>query len=245
MTDEKNASPPSIGLPLNLKERRVCIGFPSPDLIDVQFHTSLMQLITESARFVPLSLTNAISSRIAPNRNAIVENARQVGATDILWVDSDSIFPPHSLMQLLVHEKDIVCATTSRRKGNDRSALAVPLDFPSITPGQKLVKMKHIGFPFMLTKMSVFDKMDELGLATDKCYFAEPPRHMMKEKGWDVNGNDSVIGEDEYWCAMALRAGFDIWCDMELSMQIGHVGSHVFYIENPAVDAQPKVDEAL
>lgn len=236
-----------VGEPMDLSKRKVGIGFPSPDLISVEFHNSLIQLITQTSQFVSLGLTNAVSSRIAVNRNVIVENARQLGATDILWIDSDSVFPVQSLMQLLSYDKDIVCATTCRRKGNDRTAIAAPYDFEAIQPYQRLVRMKQIGFPLMLTKMSVFDKLDELGLAKNGCYFAEPPRSMLRELGWNIEGTDSVVGEDEYWCYLVDKAGFEIWCDMELSMQVGHVGSNVFYINNP-INASPKevkMDEVL
>ncbi len=235
----------TLGAPMDFSNRKIAIGFPSPDLISVEFHNSLIQLITQTAQFISLGLTNSVSSRIAVNRNTIVENARMLGATDILWIDSDSSFQPHALMQLLMHDKDIVCATTCRRKGNDRSPIALPIDFASLEPNQKMVKMKQIGFPFMLTKMSVVDKLDELGLAPDKCYFAEPPRWMMRAQGLDVEGDDALLGEDEYWCNLVLRAGYDIWCDMELSMQIGHIGSQVYYIENASVAGEVKVDETL
>ncbi len=243
---EPNTITATAGIPIDLKNRKIGIGIPSGDLISVEFQNALIQLITQSSQFVSLGLTNAISSRIATNRNTIVRNARQLGATDILWIDSDSIFPIQSLMKLLMHDKDIVCATTCRRKGTDRSPVAAPLDLKSIEPYQKLIKMKQIGFPFMLTKMSVFDKLDELGVAKDGTYFAEPPRWQMLEKGWDIPGDDALVGEDEYFCQLALRAGFDIWCDMELSMEIGHIGMNVFYIENPPNSTvAAKVDEVL
>lgn len=232
------------GTKIDLANRKIAIGYPSPDMISQQFHQCLVELITQTSRFVPLGLTNAVSSRIAVNRNAIVENARMLGATDILWIDADSKFPVDGLMRLVAHDKDIVCATTCRRRGNDRSPVAVPKDFASITPNQQLVSMTQIGFPFMLTKMSVFDKLDELGLAKDKCYFAEPPRWMMREMDWEAVGFDAVIGEDEYWCLNVLKAGFEIWCDMELTMEIGHIGTNVFYVENTE-NPDAKVDEVL
>lgn len=234
------------GIPMDFTKRRVVIAYPSSDLVSVHFNECLTNLITQNSRFVPLGLTNATSSRITANRNIIVQNARQLGGTDLLYVDSDSVFPPHALMQLLTHDKDIACATTCRRKGNDRSPICTPLDFDSIEPFQKLVQMKAIGFPFMLIKMSVFDRLDEMGLAPDGVYFAEPPRQIMKDRGWDCPGMETLIPEDEYWCHLVRQAGFDIWCDMELSMQIGHVGLDVVYIENNPHD-MPKanVDESL
>lgn len=222
---------------IDFSKRRICVGWPSPELVDYRFIASLNDLFIQSAQFVPVGTTNAVSSRVAVNRNIIVENARQLQATDILWIDADSVFPVNGLLRLLQHDKDIVCATTCRRKGNDRSPVALPLDPANIQPYQKLVKMKLVGFPFMLTKMGVFDKLE-------KPYFAEPPRRMT-----DIDtGNDDVVGEDEYFCSNALKAGYDIWCDMELSMEIGHVGSEVYYIQQPqsvAQAARATIDLAL
>lgn len=233
------------GTPINLKDRKIAIAFPSPDLINVGFHHSLIQMITQTSQFVSLGLTNAASSRIAKNRNTIVKNARQLGATDLLYIDSDSIFPVHALMTLLMYDKDIVCATTCRRKGGDKSPVAIPLDFASIEPNQRLVKMRQVGLPFMLIKMSVFDKLDGLNAAKDGTYFAEPPRWMMQQRGWDVGGDDELFGEDEYFCQLVMRAGYDIWCDMGLSMEIGHIGNQVFYIEQSQPPSEAKVDETL
>ena len=233
------------GTPLNLTNRKIVIGFPSPDTIPVTFHNSLVQLITQSAQFVALGLTNAVSSRISVNRNSIVEHARSLGATDILWIDSDSVFPIHGLVRLIMHQKDIVCATTCRRKGTSREPIASPVDYAAVLPGQVLVPMKTIGFPFMLTSMKVFDKLDELGLAPGGSYFAEPPRWMMEKMGIESEGHDAILGEDEYWCCLVRQAGFEILCDMELSMEIGHAGMDVFYIENGEDAPEAKVDEVL
>lgn len=244
MTDEV-AVESGPNLPVDLKNRKICIGFPSSDLVSSAFLNALIQIITQSSQFVPLGLTNAVSSRIAVNRNMIVQHARQLEATDILWIDADSVFPVHSLVKLLMHDKDIVCATTCRRKGTNREPVATPVDFQSIEPNQILVPMKTVGFPFMLTSMKVFDKLDELGLAPNGSYFAEPSRWMMHQNGWEIEGDDALVGEDEYWCYLVRKAGFDILCDMELSMEIGHVGTDIFYIENSSTPTQARVDEVL
>lgn len=216
-----------------LQDRLVAIGIPSPERIDYRFYTCLIDLITQTSRFVPIGMTQAVGSRIAFNRNVIVENAKKIGATDLLWIDSDSHFPINALMTLLMHDKDVVCATTCRRQGKDRGPICAPMDLASIQPNQVLVKMRQIGMPFMLTKMSVFDSLE-------KPYFAEPPRKMT-----DIEGEQELVGEDEYFCEALLKAGFDIWCDMELSMQVGHIGSTVLYIENPPNAPEGKIDEVL
>lgn len=229
---------------MDLENRLICIGYPSPELIDVRFHTDLLNLATQSSAFVKVGLTNAVSSRIVANRNLIVENARIMGATDILWIDSDQKFPVNGLVRLLNHEKEIVCATTCRRKLTNRAPIAIPVDRASVKPFQKLVPMRFVGLPFMLTSMSVFDKME-------KPYFAEPPRELMvKEYGDEAaypyeNLDQYVMPEDEYFCFKVRQAGFDIWCDMELTMEIGHIGSEVFYVEQSQSVPSSKIDLAL
>lgn len=237
----------TVGNSIDLKNVKVCIAYPSPDLVHADFMNDIIQLVTNSGQFVKLGITTATSSRIAVNRNELVKNARIIGdCTHILFIDSDTKFPIVGLMQLLMHDKDIVCATTCKRKGGDRAAIGVAMDFESVKPDQQLVHMKEIGMPFMLVKMSVFDKIDKLGLAPDNAYFADCPRWMMRQLGWKVVGDEALMGEDHYFCYLANKADFEIWCDMELSMQIGHLGLDCFYIKNPEQTArEARVDESL
>ena len=212
---------------------KITIGYPSPDRIDYRFYQDVLNLVFNNWLEYDIKLTNCPGSRIVMNRNQIVEEAKKAGSDYILWIDADTKFPASGLKRLLAHGKDVVCATTSRRIGNDRSPAAYPLDVNSIQPFQQLVPMRFVGLPFMLTKMSVFDKISEP-------YFAEPPRWMMdKVHGEDTVGyhyqdkDKDVMPEDEYFCWQLRRAGYDIMCDMELSMEIGHIGTTVYYIENP------------
>jgi hypothetical protein len=32
------------------------------------------------------------------------------------------------------------------------------------------------------------------------------------------------IGEDIYFCQQAQKAGFEVWCDQELSREVAHIG---------------------
>lgn len=218
---------------------RIAIGYPSPDLISTYFSQNLLNLVFKNWLDYDIQVLNAHSSRIVMNRNRLVADAQKMKADYLLWIDADTLFPTDALKRLLAHDKDVACAAASRRVGNDRSPAAYPLDIKSIQPFQKLVPMEFIGLPFMLTKMNVFDKME-------KPYFAEPPRRMMNvHRGKDSLLNkvseeelaNDVMPEDEYFCWKLRQAGFDIWCDMQLSMEIGHVGSKVYYIENPVSDA--------
>ena len=194
-------------------------------------------MTVQNAGIIPMTLQKAVSSRIAYNRNNIVRDARAQGATDIMWIDADTVFKPFAMLNLLNHGKDIVCATTCQRNAN-----GLPIGTQMDAGVQeKLIRMKLVGFPFMLTSMRVFDKMDELWPDRKGCYFADPPRWAFPEMNIV---NDVLVGEDEYFCHNAIKAGFDVWCDMELSTEIGHIGSNVWYISAENV-IPAKVDEVL
>jgi hypothetical protein len=221
------------------KNRIICVASPSPEKTDYRYNIALIELIVQNSPLLQMRLHKAVSSRIAVNRNNIVRDARAVGATDILWIDTDSKFPINGLLRLLEHDKDIIGATTCQRNG-DGIPVGTQLEIGVQAP---LIKMAMIGFPFILTRMSVFDKMDELWPQGKGVYFAEPPRWKCPE----INTvNDGLIGEDEYFCHLAISAGFDIWCDMEMTTEIGHIGSTVFYISpNNLIVPEGKVDEKL
>lgn len=210
---------------------RIAIGYPSPEKMDYRFQQDLLNLIFKNWLEFDFYPINAVGSRIVMNRNQIVKEAKLWGADYILWIDSDTKFPHTGLKRLMAHNKDIVCATTSRRLGENRSPAAYPMDIRAIQPLQRLVLMKFIGFPFMLTKMSVFDKLQ-------MPYFAEPPRRLVNVfEGMEHQSAEEaicdVMPEDEYFCWRVREAGFEILCDMELTMEIGHIGTTVYYVQNP------------
>ncbi len=229
---------------MDYKDRRICIGYPSPDRISAQFTTALFEMATQTMGILgaQVGLANAIGSVIPVNRCEIVKTARLMGATDLLTIDTDSLFPIHALAKLLQHDKDIICATTCSRILTSRTPIGVPLDTSTLTPFQKLVPMKMVGFPFMLTKMSVFDKLDEFYGAQAKPYYAHPPRWAFPEI---TTCNYEIVGEDEYFCHRVLGAGMEILCDMELSMEVGHLGNTINYIENAVNNTPAKIDFTL
>lgn len=197
---------------------RVCLAYPSPEYIHHKFITSFIQTLIYHSSKINLTMANTVSSRIAFNRNKLVQQARENNATHILFIDADMVIPVNGLERLLNHDKEIVCATAAGRVSEDSLAGKMhgcPVDPLDQTPNKKLVEMSLVGLPFMLIDMKVFDKIP-------KPYFAEPER------------NEDIVAEDQYFCEKARAAGFSIWCDTELSMEMGHVGSHVYKI-TPAV----------
>jgi hypothetical protein len=202
---------------------RICIGIPQPEQVDYRFVNSLWNLMLENAPHFEISRTNAVGSTIAKNRCMLADAAKAWGATHMLQIDADQTFPSNALPRLLAHDLPIVCATASRRVEGDQRPVCEPVDLKSLTKGQKLVPMRLVGFPFMLIKMEVFEKLR-------RPWFADPPRWMMEPENQIA---DTIMAEDEYFCLSARRAGYDVMCDMELSMEIGHIGTKEYMIQNP------------
>lgn len=200
----------------------VAICYPSSDDVSSHFLLSLVKMLTRNT--IPIAtLANMASSRIAFNRNGLVELAKEANATHVLFIDSDTTFPATALERLLAHDRDIIGATASRRT-DDNDAIGVTLDGERLKVPSPPVKMKLLGMPFMLIKMDVFEKLR-------KPWFAEPPRWMMGEEN-----DPGLMPEDEYFCYTAIQEGYDVYCDIELSMEIGHRGPKTFYIMKPQND---------
>lgn len=200
---------------------KIAIGIPSGENVCASFMVQMSNLLMKNK--LPISIfANAQSSRIAYNRNSLVDIARSVNSSHLFFLDSDMIFPPYSLEVLLNHDKDIVGATASKRQDNFTQAIGETFTGAVLKESTELIKMKMLGPCVMLIKMSVFDRLK-------KPYFCEPPNWMMSKPT-----DEGIMPEDEYFCHSAIEAGLDIYCDMKLSMNIGHRGSKTYYIEQPA-----------
>lgn len=187
-----------------MSEVRICVGIPSGDMVHAGFLTSLMRLVLQS-KHLTLDFFNHRSSRITANRNEIVKFAKENNATHVLFIDADMTFPPYALTELLKYDKDIACATATKREEGPSDPIGVPCSADSAVTNKRLIQMDFVGMPFMLIKMSVFDKLKEP-------YFCEPVI------------NDELIPEDNYFCQEVRMAGVEIWCDLAISMEMGHLG---------------------
>lgn len=179
----------------------LAIGVPCFDHVATDFAFSL-------AGLTHLMGCNSHSfSVIAPRgysvvdaRNEIVRQALRKGSSHILFLDSDMKFPRDTLYRLLSHAKPICGAYGVKRK------------FPIERCGKPvngwsengLIEMESMGMAVCLISTEVFKK---LGTPTFE---------------W------GAVSEDVGFCTKARAAGLKVWCDVDLSHEIGHVGAHVF-----------------
>lgn len=184
----------------------VAIGVPSGDMVHADFAMSLANLCRHSGP--PFFLINAKSSLVALGRNQCAAAALLAKATHLFFLDTDMVFPTNTLVRLLQHDKDIVGAVYSQR-----AAPFHPLgvtkegEHKHVTRG--LHAMKIIPTGCMLIRMSVFSKIPKPWFNT-------------------VADGEQLLGEDYFFCDQARRAGFEVWCDGDLSREVGHIGQKLY-----------------
>lgn len=146
-----------------------------------------------------------LSCDIVSSRTWLVNEAIKRGATHLLFVDCDMVFPEDTIPRLLAHKKEIVGVEYNKREFPLKGVYE-PLGEKSET---ELYKAKYIGTGLVLIDLSIFPKL----------------------KGpWFNFGRDSqgalVMGEDVWFCNTARDAGFDTWIDPTL--KIAHEGAYLF-----------------
>jgi hypothetical protein len=131
----------------------------------------------------------------------------------IWWVDSDMKFPIDAPIRLLKRNKEIVGVNYRRRRFPNPNFTGMTGSAGSFTefqttdtsPPMELIDVLPHGC--VLVKREVYEKT--------------PHPHYLQEFVPHLN---LEIGEDIFFCQQAKKAGYEIWCDQELSREVAHIG---------------------
>lgn len=150
----------------------------------------------------------ARGASIAENRNGIAEQALELGAEWVFYMDDDQVFAPDTLTRLLAHDKPITSGLYVSREApfvphvydvEDERGWCSYRELKNGDSG--LHEVKSVGAGCMLVRREVFEAMERpwwrLGQITSD--------------GW---------GDDHNFCHRAREAGFGIWVDLEIV--VGH-----------------------
>lgn len=192
---------------------KVTVAIPSRDFVHTSFAFSLISMIT-ATRF-PVFIANVRSSILPVSRSFLVEQAQNNKSDYILFLDSDMVFPPDTLMRLLSHDKDITAGIYCQREGDRKPMGCVPgMAAIDILSKEGLTEAWRVPTGCLLIKMSVFSQME-------KPYFR-----------WKIREDSShIVGEDSEFCDRARELGYEIWIDNALSHSIGHIGEVTRFID--------------
>jgi hypothetical protein len=159
---------------------------------------------------------------IFTQREKLAVEALELGADQLLWIDSDQRFPANTLEILQARGVPVIGVNaTTRREPILPTALNLRLekrDGETVQIWEKVESRKKVGI----------EQVTAVGFAAtlvDKEVFQQIPRPWF-DIIWTNAGN--VIGEDVAFCVKCLEQSIPVHVDHELSMHIGHLGVKAF-----------------
>ncbi|MBV8548452.1 MAG: hypothetical protein JO126_03230 [Alphaproteobacteria bacterium] len=189
---------------------RVAIAVPSGDMVHAEFAMRLANMCLNPG--ASCFIVNARSSLVMVGRNQCVQAVQLAGASHLLFLDSDIVFPTDLISRLLAHDKDIVGGLYVQRAPPHRP-VGMTLEGKVEAVPDGLHRMASLPTGCMLIKMGVFSALQQ-------------PWFNTRTVG------DKIMGEDVYFSENARQAGFDIWCDGTLSRELGHIGAKLYMLSD-------------
>ena len=113
---------------------RVCVLIPSGAQWEANFGYDLAKCMAYTASAgVSLNIYTVNGSILPQNRDLLVKAGQESGATHYMWFDDDMRFPKDSILRLLEHDNEIVCANYRFRNS--------PEKFVSYTKGKGYIEI--------------------------------------------------------------------------------------------------------
>lgn len=191
---------------------KVFIAVPSMDTIPALFAQSLALL----QRDCEVQIGWEVGSLVYHARNNLARQALKTDADYVLWLDSDMVFAPNTLIRMLKvcndNDIDFLTAVCFRRK-------------PPYTPClfDRLEKVeKGASYTALL---SVPDGLFQVGGCGFAGVLMRSDVLLSVQSRFEGRMFDPMdgFGEDVSFCWRARQCGYDIWCDS--SIEFGHVGN--------------------
>jgi hypothetical protein len=192
----------------------VMIAVPAMEMVNAEFAQHLaMAAANMVANGIKINCAFNIGSVITIARRNLVDIFLKSDFTHIFWVDSDMKFPIDAPLRLLKRNKPIVGANYRRRRFPNPN-------FTGMSGGAG--NFREFQTTDSSPPMELIDVLPHgLVMARREVYERIPQPHYLQEFIPSLN---LEIGEDIFFCQQAQKAGYEIWCDQELSREVAHIG---------------------
>lgn len=173
-------------------------------------------------------------SMLTESRHRLIGEALSWGATHLLWLDADHVFPADAIVRLLSHNVDVVGANYPRRvtptaptacklvssdKDNDTKNLVYTTAEKALEG--ELEEVAHLGFGVCMMNMRVLDLLQVHAEENGDGNFM--PLFEMRA----TEGKHGMIGEDVFFFKKVRDAGGRIFVDHALSWEVGHITEQI------------------
>jgi choline kinase len=200
----------------------VAICTPVRDQVNTQFAYSLANLTSYLERNNTTHSVYFENGSVLPKqRNDLVQTVLERSShTHIMWLDSDMVFPRHTVNSLLKHKRDVIACTYSTRHK--------PYASVAFTNSEDLTQR--------LDATTGLHNVWAVGMG---CVLVNCEVYRMLPKPWymfEYNyANQDFLGEDLYFCKQLEEYDIECTVDIDLSKQVTHVGSKEFKLEDTHV----------
>jgi hypothetical protein len=215
---------------------KVAICIPRYGDTKGEFTISLARMIAHSLSVpvaggpLQIEIFSAASSDLPANRTELLKRTIGWQARYLLWLDSDHVFPPDTLLRLLKHKLAVVGCNQPRRS-LPTGPVAVRLDAKG--------EMEHVYTTEELAKAGAVEEVYHVGLALclmDMNVLHQVKAHVERGVGWAqwepfdrklLPGTNARMGEDVSFFRELTAAGVKVHVDHGLSWEVGHIAERV------------------
>ena len=198
---------------------KLLVAVPTTDYVHAEFMNSLTGLETKLARDgVDFDEKIVGGTLVYIARNKLAARAIEGGYTHVIWLDSDMVFKPDIVDDLMFCGKEMVCgAFVSRRPPYG------PCVYTSIEDPANMIQVTNFGTePFRVDGCGFATVLTSVKLLRD-----------VEEKFGACFRPTEKYGEDLAFCDRVKQLGREIWCDP--TVRPGHIahipvyaGEHLF-----------------
>lgn len=209
-----------------MRKIKLVVCIPSTTMVHADFAMCLANMVSDLNRPVEgvqhqFTIVNVKTSILSKSREKLAEMCVANGATHMLFLDSDMVFPPETFRSLVRYDFPVVAANCPTKA------------FPSAPTARTFNPTKPEGDLLPFNAEDGLRRVWRVGtgvMLIDCKIFRSLPKPWFNTR-WDEALQDHV-GEDWVFCENLERAGVPIYVDQELSVYIGHVGSYTFSLED-------------
>ena len=194
---------------------KLLLAIPTLENVPVEFLTSLIHLVEHlKDEGTDFSVRMESNTLVYFAREELVRYALVHKFTHVLWLDSDMVFTPELVEDLMFSGKKIVTGIAHSRRPPYSSCI-----FTEICPGVQKWKGEYPKATFEIAACGMaccLMSTEVLSAVHDKFGMAFQPT--------------PAYGEDVAFCWRASQLGYKIWA--EPGVRVGHVGRRVIYPED-------------